>query len=576
MVTPSDAIRDELRLPPLGLGLSHPRFDRRAVSRRWMTALLALAITAMLLILGALRTLGNQAHFAAAPAFFRRAPAMVAQRTDRLEMARQTHRTRTIRVEQLDDKGLGTKPFSHLVARLGDDVPLAASSSPYSTEALPSSGEVLPSEILRGSPPVPGLPRAASAYAAPDDVASAAAVMQDDALNSSIAVERPQRKPASPRVVVAKPADTLPQILQALGVASGDVEAISALLAPKGWFRAKAFSGGEKIVVVPDENADDTSPRLRPIKVSIERDDRPTASVARTDDGGFLPVAAPVGAARAPALDSTEGAGRLRSASNESLRESLYAMANANGVDHGVIDSMVRLCAHDVDLDTALGDNDRAELLYGPNDRGEQELAFAALTVAGHVHRYYRFTAPDDGSTDYYDANGHSVTQSLLRKPVEAGRLGDGFGWRMHPVLGVRRMHEGVDYAAPYGSPIVAAGAGTVELINQEIGYGKYIRVRHDQGYETTYAHISAIAPGIHVGSRVRQGETIALVGSTGYSTGPHLYYEVRINGRNVDPLRVKLRSGRVLDGSTLAAFENTRDRADLLLRTSPEDNEGG
>jgi murein DD-endopeptidase MepM/ murein hydrolase activator NlpD len=187
----------------------------------------------------------------------------------------------------------------------------------------------------------------------------------------------------------------------------------------------------------------------------------------------------------------------------------------------------------------------------------------------GRTHRYYRFTAADDDSSDYYDADGHSVTKSLLRNPVSSGRLGDGFGWRTHPILRDRRFHQGVDYAAPFGSPIVAAAAGVVEKIDRQWGYGEYIRIRHDFGYETTYAHISNVPHGLRVGDRIRQGQTIAYVGSSGLSTGPHLYYEVRVNGRNVDPLRVRLRAERTLEGETLAAFQQARERTDLLLAAS-------
>lgn len=168
-----------------------------------------------------------------------------------------------------------------------------------------------------------------------------------------------------------------------------------------------------------------------------------------------------------------------------------------------------------------------------------------------------------------------SGSQFLLRKPVAAGRLGDGFGWRIHPILLDRRFHRGVDYAAPFGSPIVAAGAGVVEKIDQEWGYGKYVRVLHDFGYETTYAHISSVPRGLHVGARVHQGQTIAYVGSTGLSTGPHLYYEVRINGRDVDPLRIRLRAGRILDGKMLEAFNEARFHTDILLQASGTRVEG-
>lgn len=570
-----DAVRDILRLPPLGQMDSDPRLSRRAVSARWLIALFILAVASTLLILGALRTLGTHAHFAAAPVLFRRAPAAVARRSDRLVLARRRSKgTSTTRVEQLDDRGSGTKPFTHVIARLGDErLPLLTASNDAGhqpeTKAMPRSGRTLPREILRGSSVAPELSASTSAYAASDVSGVDAANVEGDAINSSVILEQPPRTASLPRVVVAKPADTLPQILHALGTAARDVEAISTLLAPKGWFKAKAFAGGEKITVVVDDDPDHPQAELHPLKVSVERPGASQISVARSDDGHFVPVASLGVADQANSSMSAGDVTPLHATSDETLRESLYAMASADKVDHTLIDGLVRLCARDIDLDISLTGNDTAELLYGANDLGEPELAFAALTVNGHTHRYYRFTAPDDSSTDYYDADGRSVTQSLLRKPVAAGRLGDGFGWRIHPVLGNRRLHQGVDYAAPFGSPIVAAGAGVVEVISQQTGYGKYIRIRHDLGYETTYAHISGIARSLHVGSRVHQGETIAFVGSTGYSTGPHLYYELRINGRNVDPLRVHLRAGRVLDGPILAAFQSTRDRADLLLKTS-------
>ena len=138
-------------------------------------------------------------------------------------------------------------------------------------------------------------------------------------------------------------------------------------------------------------------------------------------------------------------------------------------------------------------------------------------------------------------------------------------------MLGDRRFHEGVDYAAPFGSPIVAAGAGTVEVIDAQWGYGKYIRIKHDQGYETTYAHVSGYPAGIAVGARVRQGQPIAFIGSTGLSIGPHLYYEVRVNGRDVDPLRVRLPGSLMLTADRLASFEVRKERVDMLVKLARE-----
>jgi murein DD-endopeptidase MepM/ murein hydrolase activator NlpD len=141
-----------------------------------------------------------------------------------------------------------------------------------------------------------------------------------------------------------------------------------------------------------------------------------------------------------------------------------------------------------------------------------------------------------------------------------------GFGFRKHPLLGYVKMHTGIDWGAANGTPIYASGNGTVEKAGWESGYGKYVRLRHNNGYETAYGHMSGFARGIQPGVRVRQGQVIGYVGSTGLSTGPHLHYEIWVNGRVVDPMRIKLPRGRVLDGPVLANFEHERDRLDGLF----------
>jgi murein DD-endopeptidase MepM/ murein hydrolase activator NlpD len=149
---------------------------------------------------------------------------------------------------------------------------------------------------------------------------------------------------------------------------------------------------------------------------------------------------------------------------------------------------------------------------------------------------------------------------------MATGLMRSGYGWRRHPILGYAKMHTGVDWAAPRGTPIYASGNGIVAIAGWESGYGKYVRIRHTNGYETAYAHMSAFARGIQPGTRVRQGQIIGYVGSTGLSTGPHLHYEIMVNNRFVDPMRIKLPRGRVLDGPTLADFERERDRADNMM----------
>jgi murein DD-endopeptidase MepM/ murein hydrolase activator NlpD len=190
--------------------------------------------------------------------------------------------------------------------------------------------------------------------------------------------------------------------------------------------------------------------------------------VARADAGGYRPVVAEV--AKSPTDAAAPAASDLRAASGATLRESLYSLARSHHVEGAVFAEFLQLCGRDFDLDRPLAATDEARLIYQPNEFEVPELAYVALTAQDRTRRYYRFTAPDDGGTDFYDEQGRSATKFLLRKPVFAGRLGDGFGWRIHPVLRDRRFHEGVDYAAPYGSPIAAAGEGVVERIAEQWG----------------------------------------------------------------------------------------------------------
>jgi murein DD-endopeptidase MepM/ murein hydrolase activator NlpD len=195
---------------------------------------------------------------------------------------------------------------------------------------------------------------------------------------------------------------------------------------------------------------------------------------------------------------------------------------------------------------------------------------FTSLTVGGETKKFYRFQSPDDGLVDYYDEAGKSAKKFLVRKPVVEAVMRSGFGLRRHPILGYTKMHTGVDWATPTGTPIFAAGNGVVEKAGWESGYGKFVLLRHNNGYETAYGHMTAFARGIEEGTRVRQGQVIGFVGSTGLSTGAHVHYEIRINGRFVDPMRVKLPRGRELNGPMLAQFEKERVRIDGIMTRPP------
>ncbi|MFZ2103194.1 MAG: M23 family metallopeptidase [Oricola sp.] len=231
---------------------------------------------------------------------------------------------------------------------------------------------------------------------------------------------------------------------------------------------------------------------------------------------------------------------------------------------------IVRMVAADVDFQTTIKPTDRLELFFSLPDEGSKsdddyELLFVEANFGGSDRTFYRFRS-SDGSVDYYDHDGRSARQFLLRKPVPNGAFRSSFGMRRHPILGYTRMHWGVDWAAPRGTPIIAPGNGVVVKAGWTSGYGKQTVIRHPNGYETSYSHQSKFASGIQPGAKVRQGQVIGYVGTTGLSTGPHLHYEMKVNGTRVDPMRVRLPSGAVLAGSDLDAFKRERDRINTLL----------
>jgi murein DD-endopeptidase MepM/ murein hydrolase activator NlpD len=308
---------------------------------------------------------------------------------------------------------------------------------------------------------------------------------------------------------------------------------------------------------------------LRPVRVSIYDDGAHQATVARADNDAFVRADEP--GFIPELLAETALPEPVDPGAPPRIYDALYQTALEQQIPAPLIDEMIRVFAFDVDFQARVGAGDAMEVFHSmpdPADKeaGEAEILFASLTLGGVAKRFYRFRTSDDGIVDYYDAEGHSSKKFLMRKPITAGVLRSGFGSRVHPILGYRRSHNGVDYAAPRGTPILAAGNGTVKSAGRSSGYGNLIVLSHTNGYETAYAHQSSFAKGIKPGVQVRQGQIVGYVGSTGLSTGPHLHFEIRVNGQAVDPLRIRLPQGRVLDGDFLTAFELERQRIDALL----------
>ncbi|WP_377401024.1 M23 family metallopeptidase [Rhizobium helianthi] len=205
-------------------------------------------------------------------------------------------------------------------------------------------------------------------------------------------------------------------------------------------------------------------------------------------------------------------------------------------------------------------------LVFRKSESGQQDLVCVTLRDGHKDRRFYRY-ASGNGKAEFFDEAGRSVSKTLMHKPVAAGQLGDGFGWRVHPILRTRKFHNGVDYRAPKGSPIQAAGDGVVVKISSESGYGKYVRIRHEGGYTTTYAHIEGTPKDLKVGDRVAQGQVIAYVGSTGLSTGPHLYYELKVGDSYEDPTKAQMPAGTTLKGRALEEFHQQASRIETIAR---------
>ena len=243
------------------------------------------------------------------------------------------------------------------------------------------------------------------------------------------------------------------------------------------------------------------------------------------------------------------------------IQTSVYGSAAKAGIPSAIVAKLIRTYAHNVDFQRDIRRGDKIEVLYESKETEDGEFAklgnvlYANLTIGGRSKPIYRFKSKD-GRVDYYHENGKSIKKTLLRTPVDGARMSSGYGMRRHPILGYNKMHKGIDFAASTGTPIYAAGDGTLSYVGRKGGYGNYMSIRHNGKISTAYAHLHRFAKGMRKGKRVKQGQLIGYVGSTGRSTGPHLHYEVLVNGKQVNPRRVDLPTGHNLTGQDLKNFK--------------------
>lgn len=343
-------------------------------------------------------------------------------------------------------------------------------------------------------------------------------------------------------MVEARPGDTPFKLLARIGVAPEDAQAAVRKLASV--WDPRDLRPGHKAAVL--RQAD----RLLSVRLALAPDR--DIVVARDDTGSFV------------VEDQDRPTRQIATLGGGTIHTSLSAAAGRAGVPAGVLNEMVRAFSYDVDFQREIQPGDTFTVLYRRVDdefgrpTGVGHMVYAEMVLSGTRLHLYRFT-PNDGEPGYYNAIGENTRKPLLRTPIDGARLTSGFGKRLHPILGYSRMHQGVDFAAPSGTAIYAAGDGVVVRIGRVSGYGNYVEVEHSQQYTTAYAHLSAFARGLREGERVRQGEVIGYVGMTGTATGPHLHYEVHHQSAQVDPQTIKMPPITRLAGDDLKAFEANR-----------------
>jgi murein DD-endopeptidase MepM/ murein hydrolase activator NlpD len=376
--------------------------------------------------------------------------------------------------------------------------------------------------------------------------------------------------------------DTLMGILTEAGVPSPDAAAIVTALAPifsprnirpgqvlEASFLPLPAADTQRIVragVVPiSVDSDDDRASVPPAKLlslSFTPNIEHTITVKLNDDGEY------------DAEDLQKELEPRYAHAGATIQSSLYLAAMQAGIPASVVVEMIRMFSYDVDFQRDVRPGDKFEVFYNSYYTPEGveakagDIHAATMVLAGKRRTLYRFETAD--GVEYFDENGRSAKNMLMKTPVDGARLSSGFGMRFHPVLGYTRMHKGIDFAVPTGTPVMAAGSGTIQYAGRQRGYGNFIIVNHGNGYATAYGHLSRFAGSIRVGTRVRQGQTIGFSGMTGIATGPHLHYEIRINHTQVNPLRVKVAQGRRLGGRELKAFLAQRARADHLLASLP------
>ena len=373
------------------------------------------------------------------------------------------------------------------------------------------------------------------------------------------------------RVVQASEGDTLTRVLKRNDVDAGVIKAVVAAALKVVDGEGLAADQEIRLVLAPASND-----LLQPALVTVFSEGHShLVTVSRAASGGFVASADPQSAELASQLRGVDNQGQ-----HSSLYNSFYSAGLSQGLPADMIMRMVRTFAYDTDFRRRVGPGDGFEAFYdlageeksshGPVPGHPGQLLYASLTVGGETRKFFRFRTPD-GIVDYYDALGNNAKKFLMQRPVRGDvRFTSGFGLRLHPLLRVKKMHTGIDWAGAAGTPILAAGTGVITEIGRKGGNGNYVRIRHANGYETAYSHMLKFASGLRPGSKVAQGDVIGYIGTTGLSTGAHLHFEILINSSFVDPMSITVPRDRQLTGRLLADFQKERTHIEELMTRAP------
>ena len=390
--------------------------------------------------------------------------------------------------------------------------------------------------------------------------------------------------------VTLESGDTLAGALEDAGISADDANAAIAALAkvynPRALRAGQSFDLSFTTATEADQSADQTN------LTDTSSDDDTSGNLANAQPATAEPITRLLSITFSPSIEHDIAVTRAADgsfAANDTVKQlvshvhragatinsSLYLSAMQAGIPADVVVQMIKMFSYKVDFQRDIHPGDSFEVFYDyyytPQGQPAKDgnISYATMRLGGREIALYRYQPDPDEPADYFDAHGQSAKGMLMKTPVDGARITSGFGMRFHPILGYSRMHKGVDFGVPIGTPVMAAGSGAIEFMGWESGYGKFVLLNNGNGYETAYGHLSRFAPGLHQGSRVRQAQVIAYSGMTGMATGPHLHYEIRINKVQVNPTKVKIAQGRKLQGRDLRDFLVMRLHIDSELAST-------